>query len=159
MLEEVTELYLKENTNVPILDMLSMTNEQLNSRAELIIKQFNECKILDKNVNGELTQGENISDFGGLKVAYDALQKKIKRKNNSNKIEGMTPEQRFFISWGHIWRCNIRDETQLLHLAIDPHSPCKLRINMPLSNMEEFYNAFDIKEGDEMYRKNRFELW
>lgn len=130
---------------------------EFNKRKKLIIEQFNSCKLLGENVNGELTQGENIADLGGLIVSYYALQKTITK--NTKKIDNYTQEQRFFFTWARIWRTLIRDEEQLLRLKIDPHSPGELRVNMPLTNMEEFHKAFKIKKNDKMYRKDKVNIW
>ena len=95
--------------------------------------------------------------MGGLIISYNALQKTITK--NTPKIDNYTQSQRFFLTWARLWRNKIRDEELLMRLKIDPHSPGELRINMPLTNMEEFYQAFDIKENDGMYRTNRVNIW
>lgn len=100
-------------------------------------------------VNGELTLGENIADFGGLTVAYYAYQKSLEGKKKET-ILGYTPEQRFFISFAQIWKNNATDKALSTQVATDPHSPAKFRVNGTLSNMPEFFTAFNIKEGDKM---------
>lgn len=130
---------------------------EFDKRTKLIIEQFDNCKLLGEPVNGELTQGENIADLGGLIISYNALQKIIPK--NTKKIDNYTQSQRFFFTWARLWRNKIRDEELLMRLKIDPHSPGELRINMPLTNMEEFYQAFNITEKDGMYRTNRVNIW
>ena len=130
---------------------------EFDKRTKLIIEQFDSCKLLGESVNGDLTQGENIADLGGLIISYNALQKTITK--NTPKIDNYTQSQRFFFTWARLWRNKIRDEELLMRLKIDPHSPGELRINMPLTNMEEFYQAFDIKDTDGMYRTNRVNIW
>ena len=79
------------------------------------------------HINGELTQGENIADIGGVKLAFTALQKAIAKKGPQPKIDGFTPEQRFFLGFAQIWRNNQRDEDLKLRLNTDPHSPGRFR--------------------------------
>ncbi len=100
-------------------------------------------------VNGQLTLGENIADFGGLTVAYYAYQKSLEGKTK-DKINGYTPEQRFFISFAQIWKNNATDEYLRSQVTTDPHSPAKFRVNGTLSNMPEFFTAFNIPEGAKM---------
>lgn len=100
-------------------------------------------------VNGQLTLGENIADFGGLTVAYYAYMKSLEGKK-TDTILGYTPEQRFFISFAQIWKNNATDKFLQTQVATDPHSPAKFRVNGTLSNMPEFFKAFNIKEGAKM---------
>ncbi len=102
-------------------------------------------------VDGKFTLGENIGDLGGVNAAYDGLQIHLKENGNPGLIDGFTPEQRFFISWATIWRTKMRDEAIKNQVKTDPHSPGQYRAYVPLQNIEAFYNAFDIKEGDGMY--------
>ncbi len=130
-------------------------------RSAAIVKQFNGyIAIDDLHVNGELTQGENIADLGGVKISYAALQKALADQPRT-KIDGFTPEQRFFLSWATVWHTTIRDQKLRLQVNTDPHSPAKFRINGPLSNLEEFYHAFDVSEGAPMRRaeKDRVVIW
>lgn len=95
------------------------------------------------HVNGELTLGENIADFGGLSLAYEALERRLAEEPaKREKINGLTPEQRFFISWAQIWRENIREEEMLRRLTIDPHAPSKFRGEVPVFNHPAFDQAF-----------------
>jgi putative endopeptidase len=112
-------------------------------------------------VNGLLTTGENIADLGGLKIAYAALQKALAEKPAPDKIDGYTPTQRFFLSWATVWRTNQRPEVARLRAQTDPHSPPRLRVLGPLSNLPEFIDAFDVPEGSPMRRApaDRVEIW
>jgi putative endopeptidase len=130
-------------------------------RTDMVVKQYNAYTVLDNmHVNGELTQGENIADLGGLAIAYEAF-KKTKQGQSSEKIDGFTPDQRFFLSWAQVWRANTRDEELARRIKIDPHSPNIFRCNGPLSNMTEFYQAFNIKEGDKLWKADslRAKVW
>lgn len=112
-------------------------------------------------VDGKFTLGENIGDLGGVNAAYDGLQLFLKKKGRPDNIDGFTPEQRFFISWATIWRSKMRDEAIINQVKTDPHSPGMYRAYVPLQNVESFYQAFDIKEGDKLYVKpeNRIKIW
>ncbi len=121
-------------------------------RADKIVKQYSEYEpIKGMHINGELTQGENIADDGGVKLAFAALQKALKDKPQ-DKIDGFTPEQRFFLGWAQVWRANIRDEALKLRLNTDPHSPTKYRCNGPVSNSPDFKKAFDLPDNCPMVR-------
>lgn len=135
--------------------------EKFQARAKVLIDQFNSYEPLSgAHVNGELTLGENIADLGGISVAYEALQRSLKGKERKS-IDGFTPEQRFFLSWAQQWRTNMRDDALRRLLNTDPHSPGMIRAFAPLSNMQEFFDAFGIKEGDKMFRaeKDRARIW
>ena len=114
-------------------------------------------------VNGELTQGENIADLGGIKLAYAALQKALDKNPQAReqKIDGLTPEQRFFLSFATIWKSKQRDEDLKLRLNTDPHSPARYRVNGPLSNLSEFAKAFNIPDNSPMVRPadQRVNIW
>ncbi len=130
-------------------------------RSSGIVKQFSAYTVLDGlHVNGELTQGENIADLGGVRIAYAALQKALAGKPR-DKLDGFTPEQRFFISWAAKWRRNSRPEALRLQVNTDPHSPAEFRANGPLSNLDIFYQAFDVPEGAPMRRPaaERVTIW
>jgi predicted metalloendopeptidase len=103
------------------------------------------------HVDGKFTLGENIGDLGGINAAYDGLQLYLKEKGNPGLIDGYTPEQRLFISWATIWRTKTRDEALKNQVKTDPHSPGMYRAYVPLTNLDTFFQAFDIKEGDGMY--------
>jgi putative endopeptidase len=138
--------------------------EEFKKRARAIIDQFNEYEPLPGlHVNGELTQGENIADLGGLKLAYAALQKALAKhpEPRDQKIDGFTPEQRFFLSFATIWKSKQRDEDLKLRLNTDPHSPARYRVNGPLSNLSEFQKVFNIPDGSPMVRgtDKRVNIW
>ena len=132
-------------------------------RADKIVAQYAEYEPLPGlHINGELTQGENIADDGGVKLAYAALQKALAKKGGTpEKIDGFTPEQRFFLGWAQVWRANIRDEALKLRLKTDVHSPTKYRCNGPLSNTPEFQKAFNLPDGSPMVRppEKRVSIW
>lgn len=112
-------------------------------------------------VNGQYTLGENIGDLGGINVAYDALLMYLKDKENPGEIDGFTPEQRFFISWATIWRTKSTEEALANQVKTDPHSPGYFRAIGPLENVGGFYKAFDVKEGDKMFKpqEDRILIW
>lgn len=117
--------------------------------------------IDDVHVNGTFTLGENIGDLGGVNAAYEGLQIFLEKNGRPEKIDGFTPEQRFFLSWGTIWRTKARPEAIKNQIKTDPHSPGRFRAYVPLRNVDAFYEAFDIKEGDKMYLKpeERVKIW
>ena len=112
-------------------------------------------------VNGTFTSGENIADLGGVNIAFDALQMYLKDKGNVGKISNFTQEQRFFISWGTVWRTLSTDKYLTNQVKTDPHSPGYFRSFGPLVNVEAWYKAFDVKEGDKLYKKpeDRIKIW
>ncbi len=112
-------------------------------------------------VDGKFTLGENIGDLGGVNSAYDGLQIFLKENGPAPLIDGLTAEQRFFISWATIWRTKMRDEAIKSQVKTDPHSPGMFRAFVPLQNVDAFYEAFNIKEGDGMYLKpsDRVKIW
>jgi putative endopeptidase len=124
-----------------------------NAEAQKIVKQFNAYTVLDTatHVQGELTLGENIGDFGGLTVAYAAMKRAL-AAHPQPVIDGFTPEQRFFLGWAQVWR--ELDRPQFLRYLVNSneHPPAKWRVNGPLSNMPEFREAWGCKEGDPMVR-------
>jgi putative endopeptidase len=131
------------------------------TKADVVVNQYNKFTLLDsQHVNGSLTLGENLADIGGLAIAYQAFKLTAEGKSE-DKIDGFTPDQRFFLSFAQVWRIKNREETLRLRLKTDPHSPEEFRVNGPLSNMPEFYKAFNIKEGDKMYKKpaDRVKVW
>jgi putative endopeptidase len=137
---------------------------EFKKRSQAVVNQYSEYEPLPGlHVNGELTQGENIADIGGVKLAYAALQKALDKnpQARTQKIDGLTPEQRFFLSFAAIWRQKSRDEDQKLRLNTDPHSPAQYRVNGPLSNLAEFQKAFNIPDGSPMVRATdkRVNIW
>ncbi|HWY13148.1 MAG TPA: M13 family metallopeptidase [Bacteroidia bacterium] len=136
-------------------------NKNFMEKKKPIITQFNSFIAIDTlRVNGELTQGENIADLGGLTMAYYAYKKSLGGQK-SPVMSGFTGEQRFFIAWAQGWKILAREAAEKQQLATDPHAPGKFRGFAPLTNMPEFYEAFKIKDVDPMYRKpeTRVEIW
>jgi putative endopeptidase len=108
---------------------------------------------------GKLALGENIGDFAGLSIAYDALMKSMEGKPRPANIDGFTPEQRFFLGWAQIWASKYTPEAERLQAKTGPHSLPRWRVNGPLSNMPQFAKAFGCKEGDAMVRKDACAIW
>jgi predicted metalloendopeptidase len=138
--------------------------DEYDRRRKAVVDQYSEYQPLPgKHINGELTQGENIADIGGIKLAYAALQKALDKNPQAReqKIDGFTPEQRFFLGWAQVWRANQRDDDLRLRLNTDPHSPTHYRCNGPISNMPEFQQAFEIPNGSPMVRPadKRVNIW
>jgi putative endopeptidase len=122
------------------------------SKTKKLVDHFNEFEALPGIfVNGELTLGENIADLGGLTMAYYAYQRSLEGKERK-KINGFSPEQRFFIAFAQVWKENHTEKSMKLQVFTNPHSPGKYRVLGPLSNMPEFFAAFNVKEGDPMRR-------
>lgn len=135
--------------------------KQFSAKTDVIREQFNNYRVLDTiPVNGSLTLGENIADLGGVTIAYYAF-KKTKQGQSEELIDGFTPDQRFFLSWAQIWRGKSTPERSQRMIMLDPHSPEEFRCNGPLSNFEPFYEAFNVKPGDKMYRDEsiRAKVW
>lgn len=141
------------------------TEEDLKQFTELgtaLANQYSALQPLPGTfVDGKFTLGENIGDLGGINAAYDGLQLYLKEHGNPGLIDGFTPEQRLFISWGTIWRSKMRDEAIKNMVKTDSHSPGMYRAYVPLLNLESFYKAFDIQPTDKLYVKpeNRVKIW
>lgn len=136
--------------------------ELFNEAGKALAEQYSTYEPVSGNfVNGEFTLGENIGDLGGVSVAYDALLMYLKDKGNPGKIDGFTQEQRFFISWATIWRTKSTEEALINQIKTDPHSPGYYRAFGPIINVDGFHEAFDVKEGDKMYKapKDRIKIW
>jgi putative endopeptidase len=126
---------------------------EFSRQATIVAVQFSGYVAVDTfHVNGRLTLGENIADYGGLLTAYDALQRALKRNGRPGPIDGFTPEQRFFLGYAQSWRGNTRPEAVRNRVTVDPHAPERWRTNGPLSNMASFAAAFGCKAGDPMVR-------
>ena len=112
-------------------------------------------------VNGTFTNGENIADLGGVNISYDALQMYLKDHGNPGMISGYTQDQRFFMSWATVWRTLQKEAALINQIKTDEHSPGLYRAYGPLLNTEAFYKAFDVKEGDQLYKKpqDRVIIW
>ena len=135
--------------------------EEFGNRAKAIIKQFNEFVPVDSlHINGDATQGENIADLGGLLLGIDAFKKTEAYKKNE-KLHGYTPMQRYFLGYAYSWMYQIKKERLSNLVMTDVHSPAKERVNGPVVNIPEFYEAFGIKPGDKMYRADslRVSIW
>nr|WP_229374454.1 M13 family metallopeptidase [Fibrella rubiginis] len=130
-------------------------------RAGQVEAQFFGYKVLDTlAVNGKLTLGENLADLGGLAIAYDAFKKTPQGKGNT-AIDGFTPDQRFFLSWAQIWRIKVRPETQAQLILTDPHAPGQYRCNGPITNLDAWYQAFNVQPGNKLYKApdQRIRVW
>ena len=130
-------------------------------KTKLIVSQFNDYTILgNKHINGDATQGENIADLGGVVMGFEAF-KKSEQYKTKQKISNLTPEQRYFLAYGYAWMVNIKDEALASQIMTDVHAPAQFRINGPLSNIPDFYKAFNIKKTDKMFRPEalRVVIW
>ena len=127
-----------------------------------LAEQYNQYEpVKGSFINGKFTSGENIGDLGGVAVAYSALQMYLKDKGNPGLISGFTQDQRFFMSWATVWRTKSTEKYMVNQVKTDPHSPGYFRAFGPLVNQDSFYNAFDVKEGDKLYKKpeERIKIW
>ncbi|RBW59457.1 M13 family peptidase [Tenacibaculum sp. E3R01] len=127
-----------------------------------LVKQYSDIIAIDSmHLNGKYTLGENIGDLGGVQAAYEGLQIFLKKNGRPADIDGFTAEQRFFLSWGTIWRTKMRDEALKNLIMTNTHAPGQYRAYMPLKNVDAFYKAFDVKEGDKMYitPEERVRIW
>jgi putative endopeptidase len=130
-------------------------------RKDMLAAQYNGYEVIDGlTINGEFTSGENIGDLGGLGIAYQAYQISLDGQE-APIIDGFTGDQRFFLGWAQVWRGKARDEEAKRRLIVDPHSPAKFRANGAPVNVTEFYEAFNVKEGDGMYLPpdQRVKIW
>ena len=135
-------------------------SKKFNERTAQLAKLFDEFQVRGYQINGQLTLGENIADLGGLNVAWDAYQMTDEAKANKS-IDGFTPAQRFFISYGTIWRNNSRDKYLERQVVTDVHSPAEARVNRTLGSMPHFYEAFEIPAESKMYiaPEERAAIW
>jgi endothelin-converting enzyme/putative endopeptidase len=128
-------------------------------RASCISDQYSTYTIVDDiKINGKLTLGEDVADLGGLLLAYMAWKDDTKNQK-LEPLDGLTPDQRFFVGYGQSWCGQTRDETKRLRATVDPHSPEKYRTNGVVSNMPEFQEAFHCKAGSPMVNQNRCRVW
>jgi len=128
-------------------------------RTKVLADQFSSFVVIDSvHADGKLSLGENIADFGGLNISYHAFKMANKE---TQKIDGFTPDQRFYLAYAHVWAQNIRDKEILRRTKEDVHALGKYRVLGPLKNIPEFYAAFDIKPGQPMYldEANRAKIW
>jgi putative endopeptidase len=136
--------------------------KEFEKRGKALADQYSKIEVLDDVfINGEFTLGENIGDLGGVLGAYDGLQLHFENTGRPSDIDGFTAEQRFFISWATVWRTLTREDALRTQIKTDPHSPGIYRATQPLKNIDAFYEAFDIKLGDEMYLapEDRVRIW
>jgi len=136
-------------------------NTRFEERKNKLAAQYNGYEVIDGlTINGEFTSGENIGDLGGLGIAYKAYRLSLAGQE-APIIDGFTGDQRFFLGWAQVWRGKARDEEAKRLLTVDPHSPAKFRANGAAVNVDEFYAAFDVKEGDGMYLppEERVKIW
>jgi len=137
--------------------------KEFEARAQKVVDEYDAFEPLPGvHVNGKLTLGENLADLGGVNIAYDAMERALAKDPSKRKdIDGLTPEQRFFISFAQIWRTNIRPAEARRLVTVDPHSPGQFRSFGPLLNFPPFYEAFGIKQGDPMWRapELRAKIW
>jgi putative endopeptidase len=134
--------------------------KRFEEKADCVVRQFGGYEV-DKDlfINGRLTVGENIADLGGVIIAYNAFKKALEGKPRPPKVDGFTPEQRFFIAYAQAWLRKSRPEAIRLLVQSDPHSVSDWRAMGPLSNMPEFAEAFQCKVGDRMVREGRCQVW
>jgi putative endopeptidase len=137
--------------------------EEYERRAEVMIQQAEQFEVHGLKLKGKLTCGENIADLGGVKLALAALKSHMQADPAAvpAEIDGFNPVQRFFLSWSQAWRQNVKKERALQLVTIDPHGPNEFRCNGTLSNIAEFLDAFDVREGDAMYKPeaSRVNIW
>jgi putative endopeptidase len=137
--------------------------KEFEARAEKIVNQYGSYEALPGlKVNGKLTLGENIADLGGTSIAFEALQRALAKDPSKRKsVDGFTPEQRFFLSLTQLWRTNWREAELRRRITVDPHSPGQFRAIGPHVNLEEFYQAFAIKDDAPMWRAPalRAKIW
>jgi putative endopeptidase len=134
---------------------------QFSQRADKIIKEFNGFNPVDTlHVNGSATQGENIADLGGLLLGLDAY-KKTESFKKGELIGGLTPLKRYFLGYAYGWMIQDKKERLAAQVMQDVHAPAKERVNGPVVNIAEFYEAFGVKPGDKMYKADslRVNIW
>lgn len=135
--------------------------EKFLARTKLIVEQFNSYTVLDSlHVKGENTQGENIADLGGVIVGFEAF-KKTNMGQSAELINGFTADQRYFLAYAYAWMVNKTDASLAKQVMSNEHAPAEWRVNGPVSDVDEFYKAFNVKEGDKMYRPAnlRVKIW
>ena len=136
--------------------------EEFTKRGDALAEQYSAIEVLDSvYINGKFTLGENIGDLGGLLGAYDGLQLSFIDNGRPEDIDGFTAEQRFFMSWVTVWRTLIREDALRTQIKTDPHSPGMQRALQPLKNIDAFYTAFGIEQGDKMWLapEQRVRIW
>ena len=135
--------------------------EKFKAKTQLVIDRYSSYTVLDSlHLKGALTVGENTADNGGISIAYDAF-KLTEQGQDTTRINGHTPDQRFFLSIARIWRVKTRDAYLRNYVKTNSHSPPIWRVNGPLMNFTPFYEAFEVQDGDENYRpeEERIKIW
>lgn len=134
---------------------------RFDARTKALVAQYSTyCPLEGHCVNGQLALGENIGDLGGLSMAYTAYKLSLDGEE-APVIDGLTGDQRFFLAWAQVWKSKYRDEAMINQVKVGPHSPPQYRINGPLRNLNEWYQAFDVQPGDALYLKpeERVRIW
>ncbi len=131
------------------------------AKAHAVVQEYSKQEVLPGAfVNGELTLGENIADLGGVAIAYDALQKRLAQEPSGRvSVDGLTPEQRFFIAYAQAWRYNVRDAEARRRLTMDPHAPDKVRAVIPAESDPKFDSAFPPSNGGDPQPMPRVGVW
>ena len=140
---------------------LPVDSANFRKKADLVVEQYNHSIVIDSlHINGELSQGENIADIGGMAIAYGAF-KKTEEGKSTEKIDGLTPDERFFIAYAQLWRSKTRPERLRTQMMTDPHSTPQYRTNNPMVDLPAFYTTFNVKPGDKMYLPDslRAQIW
>ncbi|MGO9168509.1 MAG: M13-type metalloendopeptidase, partial [Candidatus Sulfotelmatobacter sp.] len=135
--------------------------QEFAKRADCIAEQYSSFAVGDLKLNGKLTLGENTADNGGTRIALMALHDLMARtkQDPNQKIDGYTPDQRFFLAFARNWCSNSSPQSERMHLMMDWHSPGRWRTNGVVQNMPEFQKAFGCKAGDPMVRENACHVW
>ena len=138
------------------------SNERFTARSTVLGEQYNAFEPIEGlHVNGQLTMGENIGDLGGLQMAYAAFQRYKAEHGEPPVIDGFTGDQRFFLAWAQVWRAKMRDDAARRQIVTDPHSPPRERVNGVVRNLDAWYEAFGVTEGDKLYLPpdQRVRIW
>jgi endothelin-converting enzyme/putative endopeptidase len=138
------------------------SNERFTARSTMLGKQYDAFEPIEGlHVNGQLTMGENIGDLGGLQMAYAAYQRYVAENGEPPVIDGFTGDQRFFLSWAQVWRAKMREDAARRQIVTDPHSPPQERVNGVVRNLDAWYEAFDVTEGNKLYLPpdQRVRIW
>jgi putative endopeptidase len=134
---------------------------KFDERVKQIQRLYDGFTVLDSiHINGSLTTGENIADLGGIAIAYDAFRMTPEGQDTA-RLGGFTPDQRFFISFAQVWRIKYTDAIERANITLDPHAPARWRVLGPLMNFDPFYRAFNVQPGDKMWldEKDRIRIW
>ena len=138
------------------------SNERFTARSTVLGQQYDAFEPIEGlHVNGQLTMGENIGDLGGLQMAYAAFQRYKAEHGEPPVIDGFTGDQRFFLAWAQVWRAKMRDDAARRQIVTDPHSPPRERVNGVVRNLDAWYEAFGVTEGDKLYLPpdQRVRIW